>query len=146
MGQHSLLPGREPHLWRVHSDAVNTAFIRRALSGRHFRSAMKTDLFDEVMTDGIVPVIREVADSVTGMDFSADIVDRAQRRDPRLTARTADVRRLPFEDGSFDLVVSLSTIDHLGGTDEMEQAVQELARVLAPAGTLVITVDNQLNP
>ena len=146
MGEDALQVGREPRLWRLHSDAVNASFVRRAIAGRRFRSALKTDLFDEAMTAGIVPVIREGTDSVAGIDFSAQIVERAQSRYPDLGARTADVRRLPFEDGSFDLVVSLSTIDHLGSHEEMAEAVLELARVLAPGGTLAITVDNQLNP
>jgi SAM-dependent methyltransferase len=146
MGDDALQAGREPRIWRLHSDTVNAAFLRRALSGRHFRSALKTDLFDETVTDGIVPVIREAANEVTGIDFSSDVVDRAKRRDPRLTTRAADIRQLPFEDGSFDLVVSFSTIDHLGSLEEMQGAVLELARVLSPEGTLVLTVDNKLNP
>src|SRR6185369_4771330 len=145
-GEDALQAGREPRIWRLHSDAVNSAFLRRVLSGRHFRSALKTDLFDETVTDGIVPVIRQLADSVTGIDFSSDVVDRAQRRDPRLVTQTADIRRLPFEDGSFDLVVSLSTIDHLDSVEQMQEAVIELARVLTPEGTLVLTVDNKVNP
>jgi SAM-dependent methyltransferase len=146
MGEDALQAGREPPLWRLHSDAVNGAFVRRALAGRRFRSALKTDLFDEAMTAGIVPVIRESADSVTGIDFSAETVERARRRDPSLAAKTADVRRLPFEQGAFDLVVSLSTLDHLESVSEIEDAILELARVLAPRGTLALTVDNQANP
>ena len=145
-GEDALQVGREPRIWRLHSDAVNSAFLRRVLSGRHFRSALKTDLFDETVTDGIVPVIRELADSVTGIDFSSEVVERAQRRDPRLVTQTADIRRLPFDDGSFDLVVSFSTIDHLDSVDQMQEAVIELARVLTPEGTLVLTVDNKVNP
>jgi SAM-dependent methyltransferase len=146
MGEDALQASREPRLWRLHSDAVNGAFVRRALAGRRFRSGLKTDLFDEAMTAGIVPVIRESADSVAGIDFSAETVERARRRDPSLAAKTADVRRLPFEDGSFDLVVSLSTLDHLESVSEIEDAILELARVLAPGGTLALTVDNQANP
>jgi SAM-dependent methyltransferase len=146
MGDDALQAGREPRIWRLHSDTVNAAFVRRAVSGRHFRSALKTDLFDETVSEGIVPVIREAADAVTGIDFSSDVVEQAQRRDPRLATRTADIRRLPFEDASFDLVVSLSTIDHLDSLEEMQEAVLELARVLSPGGTLVITVDNKVNP
>jgi len=146
MGEDALQAGREPRLWRLHSDAVNAAFVRRALAGRRFHSALKTDLFDEAMTVGIVPIMRESTDSVTGIDFSRETVERARRRDPELAVRIADVRRLPFDQGAFDLVVSLSTIDHLGSRSEVEEAILELARVLAPGGTLVLTVDNQLNP
>jgi SAM-dependent methyltransferase len=146
MGEAAPPVSREPRLWRLHSDAVNGAFVRRALAGRRFRSALKTDLFDEAMTDGIVPVMRESADSVTGIDSSAEIVERVGDRSPNLAVRTADVRRLPFDQDSFDLVVSISTLDHLESVEEIGDAILELARVLAPGGMLALTVDNRANP
>jgi SAM-dependent methyltransferase len=136
----------EPRLWRLHSDAINRGFLDAALRGRRFRNAIKTDLFDEGMTAGIVPTLRGVADSVSGIDVSPDIVERARRRHPDLAATTADVRHLPFDDDSFDLVVSLSTLDHLESLAEIESAMGELARILAPGGTLALTMDNLANP
>ena len=52
-----------------------------------------------------------------------------------LTVRTveADAERLPFADGSFDLVVGHAVLHHLPGLD---RAVAEFHRVLAPGGTL----------
>jgi SAM-dependent methyltransferase len=138
-------PG-EPRLWRLHSDATNRAFLSDALGGRRFRNALKTDLFDESVTDGVAPLLRDVARSTTGIDLSSDVVERAQRRHPDIAARRADVRELPFDDASFDLVVSLSTLDHLATVAEIGAAIAELSRVLVPGGTLVVTVDNLANP
>ena len=45
--------GREPPLWRQHSDSVNAAFIGRAVGDRRFRGVLKTDLFDEAITDRV---------------------------------------------------------------------------------------------
>jgi SAM-dependent methyltransferase len=137
---------REPRLWRMHSDSVNAAFVRRAMAGRRFRRALKTDLFDEATTGGVVPVMREASGAVAGIDISAEVADGARRRFPDLETRVADVRRLPFGDGEFDLVVSLSTLDHLASVDEIAGAVGELVRVLAPGGTLALTIDNGANP
>jgi SAM-dependent methyltransferase len=136
----------EPRLWRLHSDATNRAFLLGALGGRRFEHALKTDLFDETVTDGVAPVLRALARSTTGIDLSPELVERAQRRHPDIAVRQADVRRLPFEDASFDLVVSLSTLDHLASLAELAAATEELARVLAPGGTLALTVDNLANP
>jgi len=67
----------------------------------------------------------------------------------------ADLRDLPFRDGHFDIVASVSTLEHIGmdnsrygsalsrssGPDrELRAAVEELVRVLAPGGSLFVTV------
>jgi len=57
----------------------------------------------------------------------------------------ADVRFIPFADGSFDLILSDSTLDHFHATDDIHVALRELARVLKPGGTLIITLDNPKN-
>jgi alginate O-acetyltransferase complex protein AlgJ len=69
--------------------------------------------------------------------------------------RFADLRTLPFEDGAFDTVVCLSTLEHVGmdnsvyGTDEpraddpqreARRALEELERVLARGGKLLLSV------
>ena len=58
----------------------------------------------------------------------------------------ADVRCLPFVDGVFDLVVSNSTLDHFETSREIERAVAEIHRVLAPRGLFILTLDNPANP
>jgi methionine biosynthesis protein MetW len=73
-----------------------------------------------------------------GVDVSSEAVGEAQARG--LDARTIDdPTRLPFADGSFDLVTCLEVLEHLvdpAGT------VREAKRVLAPRGRLVVTVPN----
>jgi SAM-dependent methyltransferase len=137
---------REPPLWRRHSDAINAGFVRRAIGARRFRRALKTDLFDEATTGGVVPVVREAAAAVAGVDIAPEVAEGAGARYPELETAVADVRRLPFADGEFDLIVSLSTLDHLESVDEIAGAVGELVRVLAPGGTLALTIDNGANP
>ncbi len=56
-----------------------------------------------------------------------------------------DVRVLPFAEASFDLVVSDSTLDHFESVGDIGVSLRELARVLKPGGTLVITLDNPSN-
>jgi SAM-dependent methyltransferase len=138
--------GREPDLWRSHSDAVNAAFVRRAIGGRRFRRALKTDLFDEATTGGVVPVMSEAAASVAGVDIAPEVAEGAAARFSGLETLVADVRRLPFADGEFDLIVSLSTLDHLESAEQIAGAIGELVRVLAPGGTLALTIDNGANP
>ena len=75
---------------------------------------------------------------LTGLDLDADLLEEA-----RLSADAAgisvelvpgDVRRMPFPDGSFDLVVDFGTCYHIA---RAAQALAEIARVLAPGGLFV---------
>ena len=56
----------------------------------------------------------------------------------RVDVQTADMRRMPFPDSSFDVVVSRAVIHNLYKADERDQAIREIARVLKPGGRAVI--------
>ena len=59
----------------------------------------------------------------------------------KMTARVEDARRLRFGDNRFDLVTSISVIEHIAPESGGEiPAMQEIARVLAPGGVAIITV------
>ena len=62
-------------------------------------------------------------------------------RQDRLEVLHADALNLPFPDGSFDLVYSLSSIEHFGGRAEVRRAAGEMARVVRPGGHLVIVTE-----
>ena len=130
---------------RRYSDAVNRGLLERWLpSGTN--DLLKTDLFDEVVGEGVVGVLSRRAVSVTAIDVSPVLVERSRARFPTLEGVVADVRALPFPDASFDVVVSLSTLDHFISRDEIGRALLELARVLKPGGTMIVTLDNAANP
>jgi len=59
----------------------------------------------------------------------------------RAEARVGDVRKMPFDDGSFDAVVSSYMIDHLG-RDDRTTALHEVARVLKPHGEFLLLIVN----
>jgi len=60
---------------------------------------------------------------------------------PRLLALPADGCHLPFRSGSFDVVYSLSSIEHFGGHERASEAMQEMTRVLAPGGTACVATE-----
>jgi ubiquinone/menaquinone biosynthesis C-methylase UbiE len=51
---------------------------------------------------------------------------------------TADMRQLPFDDGSFDVVVSSLAIHNMPAAGERARALREVARVLRKGGKLAI--------
>lgn len=56
----------------------------------------------------------------------------------RITTLTADMRELPLEAGSVDMVVSSVAIHNLYQAAERDRALDEIARVLAPDGQVLI--------
>jgi ubiquinone/menaquinone biosynthesis C-methylase UbiE len=56
----------------------------------------------------------------------------------RVELHTGDMRALPFEDNSFDVVVSSLAIHNIRGRAGREKAIDEAVRVLRPGGRLLI--------
>lgn len=137
-------PAKE--LWRAHSDAINIALLRRWLPGGRLGRVLKTDLFDEAVGSGLAGELASRAEQVVGIDLAPPVVEAALAARPGLEGHVADVRRLPFEPATFDLVVSNSTLDHFHSLEEIAAALDELARVIRPGGRMVITLDNRGNP
>lgn len=106
---------------------------------------LKTDLWDEAKNTRILQWAAGQGARVFGIDISAPIAAEAKRAFDRhaLGASLADVRVLPFADGTFDAIYSMGTIEHF---PESERAVHELARVLKPGGRLILGVPNLHDP
>jgi len=57
----------------------------------------------------------------------------------KVTLKSEDARRLSFPDASFDLVLSNLCIHNIPDTEGRAQACREIARVLKPGGTALIS-------
>jgi SAM-dependent methyltransferase len=75
--------------------------------------------------------LRERGYDIVGLDASRTLVDAAQELDPDGKYVVAAAERLPFADGSFDLVVAYNS---LMDVTDMPATVREAARVLTPGG------------
>lgn len=64
---------------------------------------------------------------------------RAEGVADRIEFREADARSMPFEDASFDVVISSGALHHISHNfDAHERAAREMVRVLKPGGNIVI--------
>lgn len=82
--------------------------------------------------------LAEAARTVTGLDFSAAMLERARARVPAASVRFVrhDVRQgWPVADRSMDLVVSDLVLEHV---DDLAPVFREAARVLRPGGQLYL--------
>jgi len=75
---------------------------------------------------------------VAGVEARAEAVDLARRRNPELALQKGDLYGLPFDDGSFEVVVATEVLEHL---DRPQDALRELVRVAS--GHVVLTVPHE---
>ncbi len=72
---------------------------------------------------------------VTGLDFSAEMLERARRKSSDVTWVQGDLLALPFPDGSFE---SATVGFGVRNVADLALALRELRRVLVPGGRLAV--------
>ena len=140
---------RRPRLWPVFRGLMRLQFDQLAPRWNAMRCPGHLAPFERALEE--VPAARRALDlgtgtgaaafaiarrfpeaEVTGVDLAEGMLAEARRNTPlelasRIEFRSADAARLPFEDGSFDLIALANMIPFF----------DELDRVLAPGGRVV---------
>lgn len=80
---------------------------------------------------------------VTGVDISGAMLNVARAKGESVALVTADAGDLPFEDSSFDLVLSVTNLEFVS---QPEKALSEMWRVTCPGGRMVVAVLNAWSP
>jgi SAM-dependent methyltransferase len=73
----------------------------------------------------------------TGIDLMEERVAKGSERDPRLELLAGDASKLPWADGSFDLVTQFTCLSSVLDADLREGIASEMWRVVAPGGAVV---------
>ena len=138
MMTYSTLPGKAicRLVWNMDGEK-NLQYLEQALSGVPVDFSGK--LLEVPVGTGVLtmPVYRDLPKAdITCLDYSADMMATAQKRAEtagikNITFRQGDVGALPFEDESFDLVLSLNGFHAF---PDKEAAYRETFRVLKPGG------------
>lgn len=75
--------------------------------------------------------------SYVGIDKSEESLSDLRRRFPEFKAIKADVFSLPFEDATFDSIVSVYVLEHIR---DIESCLREVDRVLKQNGEFIVVV------
>ncbi len=132
-----------------HKGKTYLGLITRWAEVSNKQRILKTDLFPEA--SGLAQVLFDIApnnSNVVGIDISAETVEQAKRQAIHHGVDGSkylccDVRQLPLQNNSIDLVISDSTLDHFSDEKDIIVALKELYRVMRVGGTLIITMDNK---
>jgi len=129
------IPGVPGEIWYEHWHRYH--FAAPIVAGR--------DVLDIACGTGYgSALLAQHAARVTGADLAQPAIDHARARYaavPNLEFRQADCAALPFPDGSFDAVVSFETLEHIAA---QEAFLDEVRRVLRPAGLLILSCPNRV--
>ncbi|MCM1321821.1 MAG: class I SAM-dependent methyltransferase [Bacteroides sp.] len=135
----STLPGRAicGLVWNM-GRKKNACYLEKALSG--IPEGFSGKLLEVPVGTGVLtmPVYRTLPQAdITCLDYTPDMMAAAQRRASaaglnNVRFRQGDVGALPFEDGAFDIVLSLNGFHAF---PNKEAAYRETCRVLKSGGT-----------
>lgn len=84
------------------------------------------------------------AANVTGLDIDKETVERANRKygNEKLSYQSGSIEKLPFENQSFDVIVSFETIEHVSEAIQ-KKFLSEISRVLKNDGILIMSTPNK---
>lgn len=86
---------------------------------------------------GASVMARERGAIVSGCDISESMLALARERLPGADLRLGELEKIPFEDGTFDAVVAVNSVQF---APDPARAAKELLRVTAPGGRVAVVV------
>ncbi|GMV42778.1 MAG: hypothetical protein AMXMBFR64_44940 [Myxococcales bacterium] len=122
------------HWWFVGTRRVILALAERELRGRAAR-VLDVGCGTGATLAALARVVGAEGD-VRGVEPDAGALEFCARRGLSGVVQ-GRAEALPFDDGSFDLVLALDVIEHI---EDDAAAVRELARVTRPGGAVLVTV------
>ena len=106
----------------------------------HAKEFIKGDLLELGCGEGRgVELLAPLADSYLGIDKIEPVIQKLTERFPEYKFISGTFPPFPFEDNSFDTIVTFQVIEHV---KDDEGFIQEIHRVLRPGGKALITTPN----
>ena len=94
------------------------------------------------ITDGY---LRGAFRSLTGVDVSDGMLERAREANPGFRYESYDGRHLPYPEETFDVTFAISVLHHVP-IAERDELCAEMGRVLRPGGMAILYEHNPVNP
>jgi SAM-dependent methyltransferase len=83
---------------------------------------------------------------MSGIDPSDGMLDVLRARTPGIEAVQASGTELPFDDDSFDLVLTVAVMHHIADPGDVRRTLAEMVRVARPSGRILVWDHNPRNP
>ena len=83
---------------------------------------------------------------VVGLDPSEGMLRVLEGRTSSVRAVKGSATSIPFDEGRFDLVLSVAVMHHIAAADEVRRTLAEMVRVTRPGGRVLVWDHNPRNP
>jgi ubiquinone/menaquinone biosynthesis C-methylase UbiE len=87
----------------------------------------------------------ETVTRTVGVDFSAAMIRAAREREQSVAYVQATAESLPLRTNSLDVLFCLGVVGHME-SEAVPRAIEEMARVVRPGGTLILSFANARSP
>ena len=84
--------------------------------------------------------------TVTGLDPSQGMLDVMAESEPGVEGIRGEGSEVPFDDETFDLVLTVAALHHVADPDAVRATLVEMVRVTRPDGRIVVWDHNPRNP
>jgi ubiquinone/menaquinone biosynthesis C-methylase UbiE len=118
--------------------------VRSLYEGEHFEKGVKLRAVEIGCGEGFsTERLRAMLPSNVSLgasEYVAEMIPRAQARNPKVTVVEESAYELTYKDNSLDIVFLLEVLEHL---DYPDKALAEIQRVLKPGGVLILGVPRE---
>lgn len=118
-----------------HNHKISNA--KKIMSGLKFKNCLDVGCASGYMISQIAKTFPNK--NFWGIDSFDKAILYAKKRYTNINFKVAMAEKLPFKNGSFDLVIFYETIEHLPNP---AVALKEIRRVLKPGGTVILAMDS----
>ena len=106
------------------------------------------DLWNEAHHTEILKYIHHSYEEIYGIDLSPDVEKKAkinlEKNKIPVKTYVGDIRKMPFENNTFDNTISIAVIHHLSTNEDIIKAIEELLRVTKKNGYLILSISETI--
>jgi SAM-dependent methyltransferase len=125
--------------------SVKADYLRRIVEAE-LPGTEKPRILDVGCGHGYIhPNLRCFGYEIVGVEVATDVLPLAREANPEVTYMGYDGTTLPFDDSSFDVVITICVMHHVP-PEQWPSFSREMRRVLRPGGIAVVFEHNPLNP
>jgi SAM-dependent methyltransferase len=128
--------GTDPDAWAEVAEPLNRTLFVAMLDATNVREG--TRLLDVGCGSGLtLALAAERVATVSGLDVSPGLLERARHRVPDADLRLGDLQVLPYDDDAFDVVLGVNSFQF---AEDPVAAFVEAARVARPGGVVIASL------